>query len=157
MQLTRAGEYAIRGMLYLASKPHSTTHDIKEIAESEDVPESFLRKIFQEFAHAGIIATSRGLRGGVRLAKPSSDITLLDIIEIAEGPIFLNNCLISGYSCERMGTCAVHLVWEKAQEQLKALLGSQTLADLVNTNATMAKRGGKAKRTKKTGKKVKAV
>ncbi len=69
--------------------------------------------------------------GGVTLAKPASTITLLDVIEAAEGKILLNRCMIGPGVCGRSPTCAVHLVWKEAQTKLKETLGSYSLEDLV--------------------------
>ena len=68
MELTRKGEYAIRGILYLASRPQGKVALISEIAESAEVPKSFLAKIFQSFAKVGLVSSFRGTGGGFVLA-----------------------------------------------------------------------------------------
>ena len=79
MQITRAGEYAIIGLLYLARQPAGRTVMVDEISDAEKVPSSFLAKIFQSLAKAGLIQSQRGAGGGFTLVRPPSDINLLEI------------------------------------------------------------------------------
>ncbi len=94
MELTRKGEYAIRGMIYLAQQPPGKVSLISEIALACDVPQTFLAKIFQSFAKIGIINSSRGTGGGFVLGRPAASITLRQVVEAVEGPIVPNRCLI---------------------------------------------------------------
>jgi len=125
MQLSRAGEYAIRAMLHLAAMEGRGVAQISVISRTWDIPESFLRKILQLLTRAGLVTSSRGSGGGFALARSAAEITLLNVIEAVEGKLFLNKCLIGP------GFCPVHVVWEKAQRALEEILGGASLADLV--------------------------
>ena len=70
MELTRAADYALRGVLYLSMKPKDSLSIISEIAEEMDIPEGFLARIFQILAKSGIIRSHRGKRGGFSLSRP---------------------------------------------------------------------------------------
>lgn len=131
MQLTRAGEYAIRAVVYLAAQPEGKISLISDIAEVQEVPRSFLAKIIQTLTKVGLVRSHRGVKGGVALAKRPQDITLLEVIEKVEGPIFLNICLIGKGECHRDVTCPVHLVWHEAQLGLKGVLSNYTMDMLV--------------------------
>jgi len=135
MQLTMTGEYAIRAMICLASKPAGTVMQIYDISREWDIPESFLRKIVQLLSKAGFINSHRGVRGGIELAKPAESISLLDVIEAIEGKLFLNKCLVRPQTCRRDRWCAVHLVWHEAQQKMKETLGSRSLASLATLTA----------------------
>jgi len=135
MQLTMTGEYAIRAMIHLAALPWGTVAQIAEISSRWDIPENFLRKITAQLSRAGLIRTQRGIGGGVQLARPAETLTLLDVIEAVEGKLYLNKCLIGPQFCERTGWCAVHLVWCEAQQKLKEILSSRSLAELAATNS----------------------
>ncbi len=130
LQLTKTGEYAVRAMLHLASLPQGTCVQISEVSDTWNVPESFLRKITMRLRRAGLLTSFRGNGGGISLARPASTLTLLDVVEAAEGPLALNACLIRPGECHHDEWCAVHLVWCEAQRALKAVLGSQNLAHL---------------------------
>ncbi len=131
MELTRKGEYAIRGILYLAGQPPGKVVLISEIAESADVPKSFLSKIFQSFAKMGLVSSYRGTGGGFILARPASRITLREVVEAVEGPIVPNRCLMGKGTCVRDDTCSVHPVWRKVQNEVTAILDGITLEELV--------------------------
>jgi Rrf2 family iron-sulfur cluster assembly transcriptional regulator len=141
MQLTRAGEYAVLGVLYLAQEPETVTM-LTQVAEAEEVPESFLRKIFRQLRQKGIVAAQRGRSGGFRLARPPDQISVLEVVEAIEGPITLNVCIMGVAACPRVKKCPLHEVWMKAHEALRSVLGAATLADLVARRRTMVQRAG---------------
>jgi Rrf2 family protein len=130
LHLTRKGDYAIRGMVYLATKPAGEISLISEIALSVDVSPALLAKIFQQFNKHGLVKSYRGTGGGFILGRPPEKITLLEIVEAVEGPIMLNRCLIDDGACNRDAFCTVHPVWREVQEKMKAVLFSVTLKDL---------------------------
>jgi Rrf2 family protein len=130
MQLTNAGEYAVRAMLSMALQPKGTVSTILDVAREGDIPLPFLRKIVPLLTRSGYLHSSRGIGGGISLAKEADAITLLDVVEAIEGPMMLNNCLLEPTMCHRQPYCAVHLVWREAQEKLKETLGRYSIAEL---------------------------
>ena len=138
MQITRAAEYAIRGVLYLCQQPEGSICLLSEISERQKIPPSFLSKIFQSLSRAGIVSSSRGAGGGFMLVKDPAEITLLDVIEAIQGPIALNMCLSNGQVCDQRPGCAVHAVWREAQSHLLDLLRKKTFAELAQTSRTLA-------------------
>ena len=130
MGLTRKGEYAIRGMVYLARKPIGETTQVSEIARAVNVPPAFLAKIFQDFSRLGLIRSYRGSGGGVILGRAAEQITLREVVEAIEGPILPNCCLIADNECEYGTQCRVHPVWRKVQTQVIGILDSVTLKEL---------------------------
>lgn len=130
MELTRKGEYAIRGIIYLARQPVGKMALISEIAEASDVPQTFLAKIFQSFAKQGIVNSYRGTGGGFVLGRSPSRITLREVVEAVEGPIVPNRCLIGKGFCDRDVNCPVHPVWRKVQQQVVQILESVTIEEL---------------------------
>ncbi|BEH10380.1 MULTISPECIES: RrF2 family transcriptional regulator [Geobacter] len=133
MELTRKGEYAIRGVIYLAQIPPGTVALISEIAEATDVPQTFLAKILQSFAKIGIVKSFRGAGGGFILGRHPSRITLREVVEAVEGPIMPNRCLLGSGTCERDSVCGVHPVWRKVQEKVAETLDAVTLEELAAT------------------------
>jgi Rrf2 family protein len=145
MQLTMTGEYAVRAMLGLSTLPFGTVIQIPEVSTRWDIPENFLRKIITLLAKAGLIHSQRGNGGGIRLATPAENLTLLDVVEAIEGKIYLNKCLISPQFCSRSVWCAVHIVWCEAQTALKDILAKRTLAELASLHtARQSQLEGKA-------------
>ena len=130
MELTRKGEYAIRGIVYLAQQPPGKIALISEIADATEVPQTFLAKIFQSFAKLGLVQSFRGTGGGFLLGRSPAQITLRQVVEAVEGPIMPNRCLMAEGSCDRSVRCLVHPVWRKVQGEVVKILDDVTLEDL---------------------------
>jgi len=130
MRLTRAAEYAVRCVLYLATQPEQVVISKKEIAKNMDIPEQFLGKIAQQLSRAGIMEILQGARGGLRLLRQPETISLLEVVEAVMGELFLNDCLMNPNACKRTPTCAVHDVWEKARLDLRNTLGEANFRQL---------------------------
>ncbi len=127
VRLTRAGEYAVRGMVHLARKPKDELILIADIAKSEGVSVSFLAKIFQKLSKVGLIESQRGATGGVSVGRVPSEISLKLIIEAIEGPFALNRCLLIENKCDRADGCLISNVWHKAQSKMLEVLEEATL------------------------------
>lgn len=131
MQITRQTEYAIHTLLELARRPFGEVLPTKVISERQEIPEDFLKKTVQLLARAGLVHTQRGVQGGVRLARPSSDIRLGDVITAIEGPLAINVCLAYGNECPNKATCYIHRILTSAQQALVAELNSKSFAEIV--------------------------
>lgn len=129
-RLSRAAEYSIRGLLHLTIMEGKGAQDIEAISKAQDVPKAYLSKLFQQLAKKGFVKSTRGPVGGFVLARNPSEITLLDVIEVMEGPIYLNVCLIRAGYCNRDVLCPVHDVWGEAQTSFIEVLKSCTFSDL---------------------------
>lgn len=130
MELTRKGEYAIRGIIYLAKQPVGKVILVSEVAEATGVSQTFLAKIFQSFAKLGLVNSFRGTGGGFLLGRPAAKITLRQVVEAVEGPIMPNRCLFEDGSCSREAECTVHPIWRKIQKDVSSILDSVTLEEL---------------------------
>lgn len=130
MELTRKGEYAIRGIVFLATQPEDQICLLSDIASAVDVPQTFLAKIFQQFSKIGLVRSYRGTGGGFILGRPPEKITLLEVVEAVEGPIMPNRCVADGSDCNRTSGCNVHPVWISVKEQVRGILANVTLKDL---------------------------
>jgi Rrf2 family protein len=130
MELTRRAEYAIRGMLYLASQEEGRTAMLGDIAAAMEVPRSFMAKIFQELVNKGLARSSRGVGGGFVIARPPEQITLCEVVEAIEGPIMPNQCLMGEGVCSFQETCTVHPVWRRLQTVTRGILSEVTLKSL---------------------------
>ena len=131
MRLTRAGEYAIRCVLFLSAQGQGAVCNRKQIAKAMEIPDQFLGKIARQLARAGLIEVVQGSRGGLRLVTSPDRVTLLDVVEAIIGEIFLNDCILRPDSCDRSNTCAAHFVWEKARNQLRETLREATFTKLL--------------------------
>jgi Rrf2 family iron-sulfur cluster assembly transcriptional regulator len=136
MRLTRGSDYGLRGMLYMACQPIGEVCLVSQVAAAEELPESYLAKIFQDLARNRLLMSHRGAKGGFSLVNDPREISLRQIIEAVEGPIALAPCLDAREGCERADMCEIYDTLDMAQTQLITVLETTTLADLV------AKRNG---------------
>ena len=143
MQLTRAADYAVRVMVHLAGLTSGARATKSQLAASGDVPEAFVGKILQALSRGGLITSHRGSVGGFTLARPADSVTLLDVVELMEGPLQLNACLGPNPSCGRLAWCCVHDVWARAQEALAGVLRGVTIASLAQATANRELSGGR--------------
>ena len=130
MQISRRADYGVRVILDLATNCRQERASTHEIAARQNIPSPFLAKIISQLALAGLITTYRGAGGGVSLSRPSSEISLLNVIEALEGPIALNRCVTDPEGCPQNDRCPVHDVWIRAQAELIALLAATTFDQL---------------------------
>lgn len=130
MQITRQADYAVRAVLYLSSLKAVRRAPTSQIAREQHIPPSFLAKIVSQLSVAGVVQTSRGARGGVSLARPAADISLLEVIEAIDGPITLNECVNNPAACVFGDDCPVQEVWCHAQSDLVEQLEGTNFAAL---------------------------
>jgi Rrf2 family protein len=105
---------------------------LKDIAKKEEISEKYLSQLVIPLKASGLISSSRGAHGGYRLAKPLSQITLKDIIQVLEGNLSLVECVKNPSVCSRVSKCVTRDIWEKLDETISGVLSSVTLEDLVN-------------------------
>jgi Rrf2 family protein len=130
MQIIRQTDYAIRCVLYL-SRMRERVVVVDDIAVIMDIPKSFLAKILQRLTKAGIVKSSRGIKGGFQLAKKPRQISLLDIIEAIQGPAGMNRCAINKDICRFSNTCTVHPVWVELRQKVEQHLKKVTFQKLI--------------------------
>ncbi len=87
MKLTRAASYALHAMVHIAGHKPNTPLASHEVARARHIPERFLLKVLKPLVSEGLLVSVKGPHGGYRLARPATQITMLDIIEAVEGPV----------------------------------------------------------------------
>lgn len=130
MQFTKAEEYGIMGVLYLAEADRDRVTPLSEISEAKDIPEKFLAKIFQSLSRTGIVRSHRGVRGGFTLSKDPADITIMEVLEAIQGPYHLMKCIKDPSVCSTTEFCALREVVRIAENRMLEVFENHTLADL---------------------------
>lgn len=133
MRLTQFSEYALRAAIYLA-RNRDRTVKLAEIAEAQNIPPASLSQPLRWLAGKGIILSRAGFQGGYRLHKNPAEISLRQVIEAAEGPLFYNDCLVHGRPCETSQDhwCPVHEIWEEAKRSFLATLERYSLEEMAS-------------------------
>jgi Rrf2 family protein len=122
--ITRNTDYAARLVIHLACLAPGTVVAIGEIARHRLLPVPFVRRLVARLVRGGILASVRGAAGGVRLARPAAEISLLDLVNIMEGGITLNDCVDNPKSCPLGVRCPVQEAWAEATQLLEGHLAS---------------------------------
>ena len=131
MLITRATEYAIRAVLYLAKQTRGEIVYKKDICKTQNITPAFLTKILQPLIKLGIVGSQRGVGGGFYLLKDPSEVTLLDVVKAEEGPLYLNQCLTREGLCERDVFCPVHGAWREVRNEFMKILERYSFASLI--------------------------
>jgi len=129
--ITRAAEYSLRATAALVQfRENNKTATVAEIAVSEAIPESFLRKLLKPLIRADIVRSERGYSGGITLAKHPAEISVLDVIEAVDGKLSLNECVLNPTECGLIARCAIHGLWVETTELLTEHLRNYSLEDI---------------------------
>lgn len=115
ISITTKSPYALRALVELARLGPSGPIPIGELAKRRDVPVQFLEQLFAALRRGGILKSQRGVKGGYSFARDPSGITVLEIVELLDGPI---------------GTDASSVFAEAAQAA-RAVLAKATIADVL--------------------------
>jgi Rrf2 family protein len=129
MQLTRESKYALIGLSALASEPTGSVVSLAAIAEANDLPRTFLAKIFQKLARHGILSSERGRGRGYALARPPDSITMREILEAVEGSGMFEQCLLWPERCSDQNPCPLHYRLKELVPRLRSLLEKITLSE----------------------------
>ncbi len=128
--LSAACKDAIRAMVYIVNYQGDKFVSIQEIAKDLNLSFYFLSKILQKLVKAGFLESHRGPKGGVKLAKNPSEITLLDIVETIDGDTFFTECILGFKECSDVEPCAIHEKWAEKREQIYRMFKETNLEEI---------------------------
>lgn len=131
MQFTKAEEYGMLGVLYLAEKNPGIVTPLSEISEAQEIPEKFLAKIFQSLSRSGIVRSHRGVRGGFSLGRDPKEISIKDVLESIHGPYHLIKCIDDAEACKKSSYCALKQFLQIAEDKMVAIFVKHSVEDLV--------------------------
>ena len=129
--LTKRVNYGIKGLLNLSKNDRHSF--LKKISQDEEIPESYLAKIFQVFVQRGILESKKGPNGGFYLAKDLEDISVWKIVESLEGEPNLEKCPFAFNGCEGKDSCELYLTWKRTEEERFNTLRKITVRHIYET------------------------
>src|SRR5437867_1421982 len=130
LRLSKKADYALIAMKHLAQKRDSASSSAREIAASYDIPTELLAKVLQRLVRTGLLTSQQGTRGGYTLSRPSSSISVADVIQAIDGPLTVTACSSENSDCEQYGKCSVRDPLWKIRERIVATLGTVSLAEM---------------------------
>lgn len=133
MRITQEADYALRIIFYLSKADNKNKLEAKVIAEHSKIPLRFTLKIMRKLTKGGLTASFRGIGGGYKLNKKPEDISIREVIEIIDGKIVLNRCLLDTELCtlHPHDACVIHDALEDAQNKLTSNLDGIKFGDLI--------------------------
>lgn len=129
LSLSTTTGYAAVAMACLDG-PGGTPVHAGYLAKCTGIPKHYLSKIIQLLAAQGLLETKRGYKGGILLARPTEQITLLEVTQVIEGPNWMGACLLGISNCGGKRACPTFNFWRKERKRIEAELRSTTLADM---------------------------
>ena len=131
--LRRNTDYALRLMVGLARhQENNGSVSTRLLAEEQDVSYQLACKLMQQLHDGKLVESCMGPKGGFRLSRRPAAISLLDIIEVVQGPLSLNQCLANARACPRTKVCPMRGRIVELQGRMGEYLGGVTLEELAS-------------------------
>ncbi len=148
LTLTRRGDYAVRAAVFLAEAWEGDgLCRISDVSAAMALPASYTPQILGLLTRAGLATAKAGPAGGYRLARDPASISLLEVVEAAEGSLTSTRCILRGGPCHWESACAVHGAWAAASEAFRDRLRQTTLSDLASSDRDLAARAAHSRPT----------
>jgi Rrf2 family protein len=129
--LSTTSQYALRGLLVLASEPGDRLVPGRDISWQADIPANYLSKVMWTLAGAGMVEAVRGIKGGYRLRIPPGRIALIDVVRLFDRQFAPTACFLGVRSeCSDCDPCTAHAAWQKTKAALIHFMERTTLHDL---------------------------
>jgi Rrf2 family protein len=138
ISISRETDYAARVILHLSLQPPGSRTTARQIAEQRLIPRALVRRVVTRLSAAGLVVTARGNDGGIALARPAAEISLLEVVEALEGPLALNACTVEPGICPLMPVCTVHDAWVQARNVMRETLGGINFAALARKGGDLS-------------------
>ena len=133
------GDYAVRAALDLARAYGGPRRKAREISDKMGIPPKYLPQVLGALIRAGLVRSVAGPGGGYSLSRSPAEVSLLEVVEAAEGPVQNKKCVLRGGPCHWDHACSIHEAWANAQERLMDELAKTSFAALADRDAAMEK------------------
>jgi FeS assembly SUF system regulator len=132
LRLSKKADYALMAMKHLAIRTDAASASAREIAEQYDIPVELMAKVLQQLARRGLLTSHQGTRGGYQLSKPSTSISVADIIQAIDGPLTMTSCSTEDEQCEQFTKCNVRDPLWRIKDRIVAALAICSLAEIAS-------------------------
>lgn len=113
----------------MASQPQHRLCGVQEIAEHENIPPAYLRKVLGELRRHRFLRSVKGIHGGYELDRAPEKITLWDVFSIVEPDPYMDMCILGNKICAPECSCVFHDDWQRVRTEIVALLQQRTIAE----------------------------
>jgi len=131
MKVTAKEEAGLILMAHLAQTAENGPISLAQISEDSQLTLSYLEKVVPSLRKAGLVRSERGASGGYSLTRDPAEITVADALRALGGDILSVQCVgRKETACPKVGSCAVHSVWDRLYDRIDETLERITLKDL---------------------------
>lgn len=130
MKLSKKVDY---GLILLSNLERQPEHEsAREMAGRFRLPLPMVANVLKTLTSAGILFSTRGAQGGYRLTKPSSQISLADVVRALDGPLALMDCTAAPDGCKLISHCPTHSPVQALQQKFQDFLEAVSLEEIAN-------------------------
>tara|TARA_R110000787_G_scaffold7987_3_gene26858 strand:+ start:3798 stop:4229 length:432 start_codon:yes stop_codon:yes gene_type:complete len=131
--ISNSSKYAIKAVLHIAAYASEEKKImVKDIAKPINVPKAYVAKLLQELSRQHIISSLRGPKGGFYLTKDNKRKSIMNIIEVIEGDLNNDSCLLSLHNCNPKKPCPLHSSIHPIKRNLMQVFKEKTIEDMSN-------------------------
>ena len=131
LRLSKKSDYALISMKHLATRPDGGgSSSAREISEAYDIPLELLAKVLQRLVRARLLASVQGTRGGYRLARHASMISVADVIQAVDGPVTVTACSTDDHNCDQYSKCSIRDPLWKIKNRILDALNTVSVAEM---------------------------
>ena len=136
MMISTRGRYALKIMIDIAEHQNEGYVPLKDSAERQEISKKYMEQIVTIPGVAKMLTSTRGVRGGYRLARSPDQITVGEILRAAEGSLCPVSCLEEDHApCEQSSCCCILPIWKGLDDVINNYLDSITLRDVLDQKA----------------------
>jgi Rrf2 family protein len=130
LRLSKKADYALMAMKHLAMRSDAASASAREIAEQYDIPIELMAKVLQQLARRGLLTSHQGTRGGYRLSRGASAISVADIIQAIDGPLTVTACSTEAENCGQYAKCNVRDPLWRIKDRILVALSTCSLQEI---------------------------
>src|SRR3989442_7012605 len=128
LRLSKQADHALIAMKHLALRGDRGSSSAREIGGLYDIPIELMAKVLQKLVRRGLLASHQGTRGGYKLARVPTQISVADVIQAIEGPVTVTACSTEDGQCEQFSKCNVRDPLWRVRERILSAPGGGTIA-----------------------------
>ena len=131
LRLSKKSDYALIAMKHLATRSDGgASSSAREISEAYDIPLELLAKVLQRLVRSRLLVSVQGTRGGYRLARQASMISVADVIQAVDGPVTVTACSTDDHNCDQYSKCSVRDPLWKIKNRILDALNTVSVAEM---------------------------
>lgn len=131
LRLSKKSDYALMAMKHLALRTDGgASSSAREMSEAYDIPLELLAKVLQRLVRARLLVSVQGTRGGYRLGRPATAISVADVIQAVDGPVTVTACSTDDHNCDQYSKCSIRDPLWKIKNRIYDALNTVSVAEM---------------------------